>query len=65
MNHNASTLPIIIPESLRIATLLPLVAIRPNLPAEPLRLVLMEEKVFDCNITLSLQTHQVQSMMGQ
>jgi len=45
INHNTNTPPTIIPESLNIATLFPLAAILPSLPAEPLRLVLIDEKV--------------------
>jgi hypothetical protein len=47
MNHSTNTVPIIIPASLNMATLFPLAAIRPSLPAEPFRLVLMEENVSD------------------
>lgn len=35
------------PLSLNIATLFPLAAILPNLPADPFRLVLMEENLLD------------------
>ncbi len=38
----------IIPESLNIATLFPLAAMRPNRPAEPFKDVDIVEKVFDC-----------------
>ncbi|CAG8972558.1 hypothetical protein HYALB_00011408 [Hymenoscyphus albidus] len=39
------------PDSLNIATLFPLAAIRPSRPAEPFRLVLMEENVSDYQST--------------
>jgi hypothetical protein len=47
MIHSAIATPIMIPASLSIATLFPAAAIRPNRPAEPLRDVLIEEKVSD------------------
>ena len=47
MNHSTNTVPIIIPASLNMATLFPLAAIRPSLPAEPFRFVLIEENVSD------------------
>ena len=49
MIHNATTTAMMIPDSLNIATLFPAAAIRPNRPAEPLRVVLIEEKVSDYN----------------
>ncbi len=45
--HNAITTAMMIPDSLNMATLFPAAAIRPNRPAEPLRDVLIEEKVSD------------------
>lgn len=47
MNHNTSTAPIIIPLNLKTATLFPLAAIRPNLPAEPFKDVDIEENVLE------------------
>lgn len=47
MIHSAITTPIMIPASLKIATLFPAAAIRPNRPAEPFRDVLIDEKVSD------------------
>jgi hypothetical protein len=47
MNHSTSTTPMIMPASLRIATLFPDAAILPSRPAEPFKEVLMEEKVSD------------------
>lgn len=47
MNHSTNTVPIIIPASLNIAILFPLAAMRPSLPAEPFKLVLIEENVSD------------------
>jgi hypothetical protein len=45
--HNAITTAIMIPDSLNIATLFPAAAMRPSRPAEPLRDVLIDEKVSD------------------
>lgn len=45
MNHNTSTTPIIMPASLRMATLFPDAAILPNRLADPFKEPLMEEKV--------------------
>lgn len=39
----------IIPASLKMATLLPLCAILPRRPAEPFMLVVMDEKTSDCS----------------
>jgi hypothetical protein len=47
IKYSTSTVPMIMPDNLKIATLFPLAAMRPSRPAEPLRLVLMEEKVSD------------------
>ncbi len=47
MNQSSIMAPIIIPDNLNIATLFPLAAIRPSLPADPFRLVLIEENLFD------------------
>jgi len=45
INHNANTVPIIIPANLKIATLFPDAAILPNLLADPFNDVLIEENV--------------------
>lgn len=45
MNHNKSTTPMIMPASLRMATLFPDAAILPSRPADPFKEPLMEEKV--------------------
>lgn len=47
INHSTITDPIMIPLNFKTATLFPLAAILPNLVADPLRFVLMEEKVSD------------------
>jgi hypothetical protein len=47
MNHNNTTTPIIMPASLRMATLFPDAAILPSRPADPFKEVPMEEKVSD------------------
>jgi hypothetical protein len=47
MNHKINTPPTIMPESFSIATLFPLAAILPNRPADPFKLVLIEENVSD------------------
>jgi hypothetical protein len=41
----------IMPESLRIATLFPAAAIRPSRPADPFKVTLIEEKVSDYSFT--------------
>lgn len=50
MRYRTITTPMIIPESLKIATLLPEAAMRPRRLAEPFRFVLMEEKVSFCEL---------------
>jgi hypothetical protein len=47
INHNTNTAPMMIPESFNIETLFPLAAILPNRLADPFKLVLIDEKVFD------------------
>jgi hypothetical protein len=57
MNHNTKIVPIIMPASLRMATLFPDAAILPSRPADPFKEPLIEEKVSDWRRRRQYQNH--------